>query len=107
MTRKYTDGAKALIGSLIAAGILALAAIIVLIISLVEPSPRKITFNIPEFIPEEIEKNCNFKRPLATTTVDGLPEWLQASTVDMICIKNKSEGFWIIYPFEPLSNDPA
>lgn len=107
MTRKYSDGAKALIGTLIAAGFLAVAAISVLIISLVEPSRGKIAFNVPEFTPEKTEKKCHFEKPIASLSIEGLEEWLQTSTVETICIRKKQDGFWIIYPFELLSKNPA
>jgi hypothetical protein len=106
MTRKITDGAKAFIGSLFAAGVLAVAAIIILIISIIEPSRGKSAFNVAEFIPEKIEKNCYFERPLATITIEGLAEWLETSTRDTICIRKKTGEFWIIYPFEPVPKPP-
>lgn len=100
MQKKYSDGARALIGTLLAAGALAFAAIVILIMNLIEPSSRKISYNVPEPIPTKIVSECKFERPLATIAIEGLGEWLETSTMNTICIKKKSEGFWFIYEFE-------
>lgn len=107
MSIKYTDGARAFIYSLAVLTAITLAAISILIISIVDPTPRKITFNAPEFITTQKDNDfgCRFERALQVINVDDLAEWLITANSNAICLKKKSEEFWIVYALEELKND--
>lgn len=102
MSTQYTDGAKALIYSIIAAIVLAIGAIVVLIISLTAPEPRRIQFKSLELIP--IQRNddygCQFERILQVIAAEDIGGWLEESRGDTVCLRKKPDGFWEISAFK-------
>lgn len=104
MSTRYTEGARAFIYSIAAALVLAIGAIAVLIASIIDPAPRRITFNAPEFMPSQVENElgCQFERALQVIIIDDLAEWLNATDRRVLCLKKKSDGSWVVFAFEQL-----
>lgn len=109
MSKRYTDGARAFIYSILGAILLTVGAVVVLIVSLIDPSPRKMEFNAAEFIPtkNDSDDGCRFDWPSEIVPVEKMAEWLNASDRRIICMKKKSDGFWVIFDFEPPKDNPA
>lgn len=103
MSTQYTDGAKALIYSIIAAIVLAISAIVVLIISLTAPEPRRIHFKSLEPIPVQrnVDFGCQFERILQVIAAEDIGDWLEESNGDTVCLRKKPDGFWVIFAFKP------
>lgn len=90
--------------SIVAALALAIGAIAVLIANVIDPAPKRIIFNAPEFIHSQIENElgCQFERALQVIMIDDLSEWLNTTNRRVLCLKKKSAGSWGIFAFEQL-----
>ncbi|EMJ7956547.1 hypothetical protein ACUYGN_13610 [Enterobacter chengduensis] len=107
MLRHYTEGARALIIIIFSSLALTLCAIAIVFISYIDPEPKRITFNVPEFVPTKIENDveCQLERALQVIFVDDLVEWLNTSDRRAFCMKKKSEGYWVIYAMDEMKNN--
>lgn len=106
MSRRYTEGARAFIFILFTSLALTLCAIGLVVINYIEPAPKSITFNVPEFLPAKSENDteCQLERALQVIFVEDLAEWLTASDRRAFCLKKKSEGYWVIYAMDEMKN---
>ncbi|MCY0771282.1 hypothetical protein OWK27_00945 [Enterobacter cloacae complex sp. 2022EL-00788] len=106
MSRRYTEGARAFIFILFTSIVLTLCAIGVVFINFIEPAPKRLTFNVPEFLPAKSENDteCQLERALHVLFVDDLSEWLTTTDRHAFCLKKKSEGFWVIYAMNEMKN---
>ena len=104
MSRRYTEGARALL--IIGFTFLSLTSCMLgfLIIESLDPSPKTIKYSFPEFIPVELEKSfeCQFDRAVQIIFVDDLVEWLTTSDGHAYCLRRKSPGQWIIYVLDEM-----
>lgn len=106
MSRRYTEGARAFIFILLTSIALTLCAMGVVFINYIDPAPKKITFNVPEFVPAKLDNDtgCQLERALHVLFVDDLAEWLTATDSSAFCLKKKSEGYWVIYALDEMKN---
>ncbi|MCR2796173.1 hypothetical protein NQ094_09080 [Enterobacter kobei] len=105
MLSRYTDGARALIYTIAAAAVLAFAAISILIVSPIDPTPHRITtFYAPEFLPTKMDADfgCQSERALQVIIVDDVAKWLITTNRNAVCMKKKANGFWVIYAAKEL-----